>query len=171
MVENLNLVAGDNITLEQDGSDLIITGEAGSASGTWVGTTEPTDENINLWINPDEVTNTQQQEELYSTSEIIIGRWIDGKPIYRKAFEKTNLTTGENTFSIGISNVQSVINLQCNVYRSNGYWHPLTFANSSNLNVVMSVVYLEGNISINIGSGITNASKCVGYIEYTKTTD
>lgn len=170
MVENLNLVAGDNITLEQDGSDLIITGEAGSASGTWVGTDEPQDENINLWINPDEVTNTQQQEELYSTSEIVVGKWIDGKNLYRKVFEFNTPSSSTSYTNVAtITNADEVIDIKG--YINVGYPRISVnvYADSTNY----STFYYDTSskyIYAKVGSSYTS-KPCKLIVEYTKTTD
>lgn len=32
---------------------------------------------------------------VYSTNEIVIGTWIDGRPIYRKTFESSNFQNGQ----------------------------------------------------------------------------
>lgn len=49
--------------------------------------------------------------EVYSTEERIVGRWIDGKPIYSKTVPITNtsLSVGDNNFAHGISNLKSCI--------------------------------------------------------------
>lgn len=50
----------------------------------------------------------------YSTSEKVIGTWIDGKPIYEKTFKWENhaLSSGVNTISLGINNIENI----CYVY-------------------------------------------------------
>lgn len=45
----------------------------------------------------------------YSTDEKVIGTWIDGKPLYQKTVIATNLTSGNNTVSNGISNIESIV--------------------------------------------------------------
>lgn len=41
--------------------------------------------------------------DYYSTDEMVVGKWIDGKPIYRKYF-KVNITLQANTWNSSIAN-------------------------------------------------------------------
>lgn len=110
----------------------------------------------------------------YSTSEIKIGTWIDGKPLYRKCFEKTG---NVSTITTGINDLDSVINLSVTVKNTdNNYWRtiPWNFNDSSYNSGYTGGVYVSntGNvIGFQAGSGLTNASKYIVIIEYTKSTD
>ena len=44
----------------------------------------------------------------YSTSEAVVGWWIDGKPIYRKVLSGTS-ASGVTTVSIGSLNIDTII--------------------------------------------------------------
>lgn len=105
-------------------------------------------------------TATESSYHNYSTEETIVGKWIDGKPIYQKVFPfATNLTI--NTWI----NTPELINDKKQILQ--------TFVIADDL--CMPVI---GNISKNssnyvriwsmrsIGNTITNVS-----IQYTKTTD
>ena len=35
--------------------------------------------------------------DVYSTTETIVGTWIDGKPIYRKTFNNISVTSSEHS--------------------------------------------------------------------------
>lgn len=41
--------------------------------------------------------NTFNKSDLYSTDEQLVGRWINGKPIYQKTFVKENISISANT--------------------------------------------------------------------------
>ena len=110
----------------------------------------------------------------YSTNELKIGTWIDGKPIYRKT-----ITTTSTSITTDITNFDTIISAKGMVYISESPgdgWQPIprvtsdvsTFGigigNIRNTNNVLTAVLYIGT---NYGS-IGNA-----YItfEYTKTTD
>ena len=56
-------------------------------------------------------TGTEELPEyhVYSTSERIVGEWIDGKPVYEKTLAIPALSVGSNTIQHGISNFGKMI--------------------------------------------------------------
>lgn len=54
----------------------------------------------------------------YSTDEIVVGRWIDGKPLYRKVIEFPNegFIAGNNIFNHGINNIDKVVDFDLGMY-------------------------------------------------------
>lgn len=103
----------------------------------------------------------------YSTNEIRVGTWIDGKPIYRKVITITAFSTSGITVNTGITNINEIVNVKGTFYRSE-----------------LSKYYSLDNIYINEWSiNKTNGEITIattnqyvtftGYIilEYTKTTD
>lgn len=121
------------------------------------------------------INNNISQEvlDVYSTSEQRIGTWIDGKPLYRKCFKNTgNLTT----IQTGISNIDDVIRLTIMVKSSdNVFWRTIPWCYNANSydSSYTGGTYIRsnGNIGFQAGTGLTNASKYIAIIEYTKTTD
>ena len=108
-------------------------------------------------------------EEIYSSNEIVIGNWINGKPLYRKVVNFGSLpNAGNKEVNHDISNIQNIVNIYG--YASDGsFWLPIptvstTLAN--NVNIYTTVT------SIGINTGI-NRTSYNAYItlEYTKTTD
>ena len=109
----------------------------------------------------------------YSTTEHLTGRkWIDGKPIYSKTFQK-NLQGGA-TEDIGeIQNLDTLVNMeitQKSPTQSN--WYSLPQYQNSNYN---AYVFIAGNsnvIKINV-NGFNGYYMGLTYITayYTKTTD
>lgn len=119
--------------------------------------------------------------QTFSTTETVIGTWIDGKPIYRKVF--TNLVIAPNTafyVSIGES-IDTYVRLfgsaNINVGNNNGVYDPMPNVNTTDSNYNIG---LRGhnNISsnhpndvrISTGSG-TSLRNGFLVVEYTKTTD
>lgn len=111
-----------------------------------------------LEVNGIDVSNT------YRTTEIRIGTWIDGRPIYRRAvyFSGTQMVVGSWTDAFPISNIRTLINGhfgsdQADQYGTTAVW-----------NDVM-VRYRNGQISY-YSAMFTHYTNYLE-IEYTKTTD
>lgn len=101
--------------------------------------------------------------------------WIDGKPIYRKAFRYTSVVTTGNSAIIGtIDNMADIINIQ-GTFRNNNDNNvfPIGYTFSNNSGVVAQnfpfVLHNDGKMYANaFGFDIKNINVVV---EYTKTTD
>lgn len=112
----------------------------------------------------------------YSTTEQVIGTWVDGKPLYEKTVYFGSLSSGTQTVTMGLSNPNVIVDISIRVQVPSGAW------------CVLPMVYLDSNITlqygamadgynantdkvtINVGSSRSFTS---GYIiiQYTKTTD
>lgn len=118
--------------------------------------------------NDDIVTNATT----YSTDEIRIGTWIDGKPIYRKAYYVNAFANNSNVYlDINVENIDTVIS--ANGYAKNSSHTETIFLNSSYSNVIHdSIVWEESSNKIRLHT-TSDRSGYSGYvwIEYTKTTD
>lgn len=106
----------------------------------------------------------------YSTNEIKIGTWIDGKPLYRKVLSGTLPTgSGDNTFSISNSRIVSVngfVNSQYGIwFNTNGYFTEAGYIISCYLNGARNTITLK------CGSFYNSDSQYFMIVEYTKTTD
>ena len=106
----------------------------------------------------------------FSTDEIIVGKWIDGKNIYRKVIDVRNNGLGVTSFSINVTDLNIDYLVNSNVLGS-GY------NNYGGNKWVLSCVtdsgvrdlYLEG-VTQNI-RGKSNEYMHFAILEYTKTTD
>ena len=124
-----------------------------------------------------------QSGHIYSTTEHIVGQWIDGKPIYEKTISDTSTrTTGSNTISTGISNLETLIELKGTVsYGSNVTWLPIPLSDDPSSSMSNSQVKFgglnknNGNVAFYIGTdytGVVNVvNKVIVTLRYTKTTD
>lgn len=137
--------------------------------------TDGTPESTSPWIQSsdiqtDAVTWEKAAFQKYSTSETVIGRWIDGKPIYRKVVQITNPQTS-NTNYLVVSNVMdNLIKLYGYMKGNNGARVPVPQTDSSSTYSVL-FVNTDGTLRGRF-SYISEAPASVYVVvEYTKTTD
>lgn len=76
----LEIVAGDNVNIEQQGGILTISATGGGPSA----------------------------DEVYSTEETVVGTWVDGKPIYRSILTFNN--PGSSYVYLPLQNIEHIIN-------------------------------------------------------------
>lgn len=111
----------------------------------------------------------------YSTNEIKIGTWIDGKPLYRKVIQTTIPTSGNNqnvSFQNNVAIMKSVsgfalqsasggVNLILPYISMSNSWSIYAYYNRANQELVIE----------NSGTSFMNNATCYLIAEYTKTTD
>lgn len=113
----------------------------------------------------------------YSTTEQVVGTWIDGKPLYRVSLAGTvpNTVSTSTVSVIGhIDNVDTVRMIEAWAKRAD-YWTSMNFTYGT----LQSAVQLSGRAGGGIAIGDITLLTDVGYanapynitIEYTKTTD
>lgn len=124
---------------------------------------------------------------VYSTTEQIVGKWIDGKPIYQKTYNETITTYidyGHRRMflSSAIPNVETMVNCN-NVYFDEGdnEWYGSTFTTSSTAqgNILQRNVFAYVNpasheLTVRHQSDTSLALTSVTFIctvQYTKITD
>lgn len=113
--------------------------------------------------------------DVYSTTERVVGTWIDGKPVYEKTIAITSPTVTEDG-TVAIDVIDTISNLKKNI-SINGYLNSATnliplpmFANNSGHQFK---VIVSNNGEIKVISSSTSFNNFDGYavIRYTKTTD
>ena len=109
----------------------------------------------------------------YSTDEVRIGTWINGKPLYRKTFVYENLSQissgSYGTINTGLSNV-NVIKIE-GINESQDICRMLPFSLSGYLINILTVNN-GANIRIYINGTFTTINdNAIITLEYTKTTD
>ena len=123
-------------------------------------------ENLNHNFN-----ELDKKKDIYSATEIITNKIFFNKPVYRKCFKFNS----NESFSLGIENIDYVTKMNCLVY-TNG-WRNLPWIYSNGPSVLGSPEWCGGfytngnNIAFQVGSGIGAWTKGLLIIEYTKTTD
>ena len=110
--------------------------------------------------------------ETYSTNEIRIGTWIDGKPLYRQVFNVTNITSSNTNFQ-RVDNVDTPVKLYgfLTSSTSNKFPMPTVDNASSNYNVMFwspGANSIRGRAVVGDGGSFQSA---IVIFEYTKTTD
>jgi len=111
-----------------------------------------------------------QENELniYSTNEIKIGTWIDGKTLYRKVYDTGVLpdNTSKTVFT-NMSNV-NIINMYGIAIANNGVKIPLPYVSTTSAYQVS--ISTQSNNDISITTGVDRTNYTSGYIvlEYTK---
>ena len=125
-------------------------------------------------------TDTYSQEYInkftdYSTDEQVVGKWIDGKPLYRKVIESTTFTT--NFYPIS-SNIKQFVNQYGYVQRKDytGIWQFIPSRVGSAMGISFLASNLNDGVQIDWGSSWQSDyanlfNKIVLIVEYTKTTD
>lgn len=107
------------------------------------------------------------EKNAYSTNEIVVGKWIDGKPIYRKvivALNQSTISAGEWVTMGTISDIDSLSDVRVTDCGSSSFMFTNLIARKNGSNVQILVT----------GQGWSaSASGSTRYviIEYTKTTD
>ena len=114
-----------------------------------------------------------QENNIYSTNEIKIGTWIDGRNVYRKVYHITSGFTSNMNIPTGITNFGQPI-------KAYGWVNALGFKvigggyiqDASWPNYTTIVYQVGSNIELQLGNWIAeNASDMMLVLEYTKTTD
>lgn len=108
----------------------------------------------------------------YSTTEHVVGTWIDGSPIYEKVYEYTNPTAGNTIVQHGISNFDKIISVTGNFHRDDGYEEPVPYPTSDTRFVVSLVDFTSTEMTRVIGSiytGTYKLTRATFIIRYTKT--
>lgn len=102
----------------------------------------------------------------YSTEEVVIGKWTDGKPIYRKMFEIAKSTLTANTWSVvPISRVDNNIdNIQSAFVYDDSDTYAQAYAVGAQVAKNQTNIYLMLFRNVNISTNKV-------LLNYTKTTD
>lgn len=114
---------------------------------------------------------------IYSTNEIVIGRWIDGKPLYQKvmSFDDTISQAYENnSFSHNISNVDVIFVKHSFAYaksKRRTYTIPVTLYNSNTTTDDLSIMVDKTSVNFFVKSGWNTLWQKIVVLNYTKTTD
>ena len=106
----------------------------------------------------------------YSTTEQVVGTWIDGKPIYRKVVRINNPSTANAFYGIVDSNLDTCVKLYGTMVDSSGSKFPVPSFDSSE---TYSVIFLLSNGQLRGRFAVSSLApgSVLLVAEYTKTTD
>lgn len=105
----------------------------------------------------------------YISSEQKIGKWIDGKTIYRKVLTFSNTST-----QIISNQIDNIIYTHCLFRDTAGDWRtiPWLFSQSNNIGSGSwaggFIITSTGNLVFQLGSDLENISRGIFIVEYTK---
>lgn len=103
---------------------------------------------------------------LYSTTERVIGQWIDGKPLYQKVVEFTITNSNAWTdYNHGISNIDKCVSMDCFAVYNNEIYTVGPKHNES----FMSGFFGKTSVSVSSKNYTNYTARCI--LRYTKTTD
>lgn len=126
--------------------------------------------NGELYVSNAEGENPIAISHNYSTTEQIIGYWIDGKPLYRKVINFGNLPNATSkSVAHNISNLKRVIKMQGYAYSSqSGFDIPIPYTSNGYL---ISLRCDDTYVVVTPMTDQTSFDECYITLEYTKTTD
>lgn len=113
--------------------------------------------------------------QVYSTDELLIGTWIDGKPLYQRTYEITTTTTDTRQYlgSIGLTNIKNAwINESASFVR----YSENTDRGIQGVNTFLSTndyknCYIDSGQSLTLKTGSAMTLYWTITLRYTKTTD
>ena len=157
----LYIVISEQKSYTYDGTTLISVG--GGAGGIVVYPNEPEDD-TQLYIEEMDLDgNYEVNTETYSTEETLTNKiWVDGKPVYRKTYLLSNVTSALSNIDVTSLNIDKIINLYGMSY-NNSLQIPINFYNTGNFNQC----YYSSNIKA-IQYQFNYGSDAYIIIEYTK---
>ena len=117
--------------------------------------------NGSVWVNDDNLHE-------YSTEEKVVGKWIDGKPIYEKVIYIENFIIGNN--EVPLENIDTIINYSGNLIFTNYPGYKRFFPYTQNNSTAKVVINHYDNTKFVVASAF-NCNTIYIAIQYTKTTD
>ena len=135
-------------------------------------TTRPTNTSVLYCIKYEPtyfMKNTYSADSVYSTDEMIIGRWIDGKPLYRKVVQG-NITSKNQSLFVVNANVETMISIRGYDFSNGIYYFPFNYTQDGSTQ--KAVFYKKDTDTIEFRSNSSESGEVfVVILEYTKTTD
>lgn len=126
---------------------------------------------LNDTYSCDYINNNKFNEiSTYSTEEKVVGKWIDGKPLYRKTIEGIVSKSNENVIIGTIPNIETVAKKYGQGLAGNLYWTDLDLKYSEDVGSIIQIAKADGQIIAVFSHTFLNFPFHLT-IEYTKTTD
>ena len=127
-----------------------------------------------ILLNGIEYSSGGSSSHNYSTTEQVVGKWIDGKPIYEITVNTGTLPNNTTkTTAHGISNLKSVIDFKGYALNTNnGINIPLPYVYKSGTTTRCLQVYADAtNITLVSMENMSGYTESYVTLQYTKTTD
>ena len=113
------------------------------------------------------IANGVLADNLYSTTEIPIGTWIDGKKIWRKVINTGNVSSATKVVAHGITGITWVVNAY-GMIKTGGTWYHLDRISGSAANQQIAIVVTSTEVQLVAGSDASFSQGSYVVIEYTK---
>ena len=109
----------------------------------------------------------------YSTDEIAIGTWIDGKTIYRRCIVNNGSGSGTQIpLSVDLSNVDRIIDYHGTGVFSSRYELPIHYVDGgSYFDIYRDISQRRLYIAMSISGSATTLTKAFIFMDYTKITE
>lgn len=123
-------------------------------------------------VDNDEIYSKNNIEQ-YSTSEIRIGTWINGKPLYRNVVPITLPSDGNYyEINLGISNIDTIMLRDIShILHSTTYKLPLNAGYGNSAFSCWACPLTSGKLAISSTGANIRSENAIIVVEYTKTTD
>ena len=107
----------------------------------------------------------------YSTSEQVVGTWINNKPLYEKTVELTSLEYDTNWHdrTHGIADIATIVDVKAVCTTSDGYFYPVPTPRA-NTTLGFTLEFTATKVSY-LNNWVSQPDKLYVTIQYTKTTD
>ena len=119
--------------------------------------------------------NEVYQNNVYSTDETVVGKWIDGKTIYRKIFNYSGEMVLNEDNELGtIDNLKTPIHIYGTVkfVNENLWWLLPRVVNTNSTDTHWAIdIKISNNVVYAVKGGYGTTEKAYVIVEYTKTTD
>lgn len=157
----VNLIPSNDITITQTDNDITLNVRKDSSVST--SSTKPVENQaITNYVN-------EKSLEVYSETETIVGRWVDGKPLYRKVFIIPTTNDMNLEYLHGLTNLDKYyINNGVSILFGNNESLPVNWywTSSDYARCWMNSTKLRWRCPANVGNRTLYL-----VVEYTKTTD
>lgn len=120
----------------------------------------------------DELAQGSGYAHHYSTTEQVVGTWIDGKPLYQKTINFGALPNATSkSVNHNILSMDYIVSASGIAYNENNSYFPIPFVNDQSYDSQLLLMLSKTEITIRTSVNRTTYTKCYITIQYTKTTD
>lgn len=165
-----NFTTDDTLNMSEDNVLSVATPNKGIISQSEFDALDEEEKNRGVYVIPGDMGGSFNPyfPEIYSEEETVIGRWIDGRPVYRKVSRL--IITGGEYIKANLEGMNDLIQIYGIVRRNDGvYYTPINHNNGTNH---ITCTYRKTDDMFEFSYTNTHINSTVIIIsEYTKTTD
>lgn len=122
-------------------------------------------------LNGKEYAGSGSEWHEYSTEEKVVGKWIDGKPIYEKSYNVGSIARNTRAEVDSILSIDKIISCNGGAYsQTYNQKYPMPFVHTNTNAYAIMVYIISGVLYAETGNDMP-VSECHITVQYTKTTD